>query len=150
VSILSGCGVARDSCCFELDGRTYSSEDLADLKSRTSEVVVKIFGLPNDLLTDGDMQFMLYTNRSYTYWSSYGRGFTTSCLKVEIDQNNIVQDIEVREWRKYKYHGDYQVKSPRDMCLSVFWSEVERGNLTQKTDYKESWYETDEAWKKFR
>jgi hypothetical protein len=140
-SILIGCGVARDASYFELRGRTYFVEGLANLKSRTSEDVVRRVGLPTDLLTDSDMQFMLYTNRSYTYWSAYGRGFTDSCLKVDIDRDNIVQDIEVKEWHRYKYHGDYQVKSPRDMCLSVFWSEAERGTLAQKTDYKETWYE---------
>jgi hypothetical protein len=110
------------------DYTTETRKDLAkSLIGESRESVVEKIGVPNQILTDGMQQYMLYEHQSsakmlgmmvyipIVYADSQNHK-TLHCLKIDLDANLLVVDYEFDSTAHFTGNGHYR-------CHSEFWKE---------------------------
>jgi hypothetical protein len=122
---ISGCysiSIAQD------DYTTETRKDLAkSLIGESRQSVVEKIGLPNQILTDGIQQYMIYEHQSSAkvldmllyypiYYSDSQNHKTLHCLKIDLDTNLLVVDYEFDSTAHFTGNGNYR-------CHSEFWKE---------------------------
>jgi hypothetical protein len=112
--------------------------------------VIRELGLPNELLSDGDKQFMVYSAKSadteflMIIWlpvmAMRQPGNTLHCLRFELDSDNVVKEyrLESRVMKTFVLVVDVELTSS---CKEVFWSSNERTKLRKVTDFPSTWEE---------
>ena len=128
----------------------FSNTDLLkSLIGQKSESVIRKLGLPNELLLDGDKQFMIYlahTPRTRHFleldyfWMSYdrrkGEGSALYCLRIQLDSDGFV--VKKPQVRSITSHPKKFIP-PLKNCRHAFWSQSERENLKAETIFRETW-----------
>lgn len=137
-SVMLALGV---SGCYSIpisqdDYKTETRKELADsLIGESRETVVERIGAPDQVLTDGRQQYLLYEHQSsakvlgmmvyipIVYADSQNHK-TLHCLKFDLDVDQVVVDYEFDSSAHYSGYGNYK-------CHSVFWEEEEWHALEQ-------------------
>jgi len=115
-----------------------------------SESVVRELGLPDELLSDGDKQFMVYSAKStdtslvmviwIPVWAINDFENTIHCLRFKLDSDNVVKEYRLKS--KVMQSGVYPIDFPSYLnCQEVFWSWKERKKLQVATDFPSTWEE---------
>jgi hypothetical protein len=116
------------------DYTTETRKDLAEsLIGESRESVVEKIGAPNQILTDGMQQYMLYEHLSSAkmlgmmvyipiIYADSQNHKTLHCLKFDLDANQVVVDYEFDSTAHFTGNGNYK-------CHSVFWKEEEWHSL---------------------
>jgi len=146
-SFISGCG------WVPLDGVPESLDDGGSFVGQKSESIVKELGLPNELLSDGDKQFMVYSAKSddeYLLVILWPAGEvdipTLHCLRFELDTDDVVKKYRhrsVRARRKNISWGpwEYVDIDPISGCREAFWSKEELLDIEVITNFSPAWKE---------
>jgi hypothetical protein len=110
------------------DYKTETRKDLAEsLIGESRANVIEKVGRPNQLLTDGKQQYMLYEHQSSAkelgmlfylpvFYLDSNDTKTLHCLKIDLDANHLVVDYEFDSTAHFKGRGNYK-------CHSKFWNE---------------------------
>ena len=135
---ISGCAIGfYDLSAPRDDYKTEERKDITKaLIGESQESVVEKLGPPDQIRTDGEHQYLIYSNSSSAnrvimfvffpvfYHEDKGYGYeryeTLHCLKIDIDANNLVVD--------YKFKSTTLHTSRYD-CPSQFWSKGELQSL---------------------
>jgi len=143
---ISGCWLTHIK--DEAPGSLGNIELLQSFIGQKSESVVRELGLPNDLLSDGDKQFMVYSARSpdteflMLIWvpvmARRESSNTLHCLRFELNSDDVVKEyrLESRVMRTMVMFADIELNSS---CREVFWSKQERENLKTETIFRATW-----------
>ena len=122
-----------------------------------SESVIREFGLPDELLSDGDKLFMVYSAKStdtslvmviwIPVWAINDFENTIHCLRFELDSDNVVKEYRFKS--KVMQSGVYPIVDfPSYLnCQEVFWSRKERTKLQLVTGFPSAWNPYPSAWK---
>ena len=151
--LLSGCFGFTAS-----DGRPGMYGDwyfLDSLVGKTSEIVVREFGIPDELLFDGQTRHMVYSTRG----SGTSQGFITyiplpvtptdddaikHCLRFELDNDNLVKAYKIKskstlaKWILLAPVGGGPVN-----CRDLFWTKQEQENLVSELIDIPTWLEVE-------
>jgi hypothetical protein len=114
-----------------------------------SESVIRELGLPDELLSDGDKQFMVYSARSsdtaflmiiwVPVWAGNSEANTLHCLRFELDSDNVVKEYRLKsKVLRRLLLGDQHFYSN---CQEVFWIWKEPTKLQKATDFPSTWKE---------
>ena len=146
--LLSGCwGV-------HVKGETPESLGSIDLLDsfigEKSESVVRELGLPRELLSDGEKQFMLYQATSdettilmvtwVPVWAFDDIENTAHCLRIELDSDNVVKDYRLESRVIETLVLTFEVNLTSN-CREVFWNEKELEKLQITTSFPSAWGE---------
>jgi hypothetical protein len=128
---ISGCysiSISQD------DYTTETRKDLAkSLIGESRDSVVEKIGRPDQLLTDGTQQYMVYEHQSSAkvlymllyypiLYSDSKDHKTLHCFKIDLDANLLVVDYEFDSTAHFSGNGNYR-------CRSEFWKEDEWHSL---------------------
>jgi len=154
--LLSGCwnlGIKG-----EAPGSRGNIDLLQSFIGQESESVIREFGLPDELLSDGDKQFMVYSAKStdtnlimvlwipIPVWAINDWENTIHCLRFELDSDYLVKEYRLKS--KVMRKGVYPIELPSYLnCQEVFWSWRERTKLQMVTDFPSTWNPYPSAWK---
>ncbi|MDH3636145.1 MAG: hypothetical protein OES20_15710 [Gammaproteobacteria bacterium] len=146
---LSGCwtlGVSKDAA----PGQIGDTDLLDSLIGQKRENVIRELGLPGELLSDGDKQFMMYSARGtgtdmlMIVWIPIPVATASSdilhCLRIELDSDNLVKDhrIKSKAVDMLVLFNDVELNSN---CREVFWSKRELKKLEITRDRTPEWLE---------
>jgi hypothetical protein len=149
---LSGCWLTHIK--DEAPGSHGNIDLLQSFVGQKSENVVRELGLPNELLSDGDKQFMVYSVRSpdttflmiiwIPVWAGTNKENTLHCLRFELDSDNFVKEyrLESRVMKTLVLVVDVDVELTSS-CKEVFWSKKERAKLQKATGFPSTWIKLD-------
>ena len=100
---LSGCWLTHIK--DEAPGSLGNIDLLQSFIGQKSELVVRELGLPNELLSDGSKQYMVYSAKSsgtdvimliwIPVWAINDREHTLHCLRFELDSDNVVKEYRL-------------------------------------------------------
>jgi len=145
--------------CWTLHIKDETPETLGNIDllqsfiGQKSESVVRELGLPDELLSDGDKQFMVYSARSsdtgflvfiwLPVWAMRDSDNVLHCLRIELDSDNLVKEYLVKSKVLNRiFLGDVHFYSN---CQEVFWiwkgSWKEPIKLQKATDFPSTWKE---------
>jgi hypothetical protein len=145
--------------CWTLHIKDETPETLGNIDllqsfiGQKSESVVRELGLPDELLSDGDKQFMVYSARSsdtgflvfiwLPVWAMRDSDNVLHCLRIELDSDNLVKEYRVKSKVLNRiFLGDVHFYSN---CQEVFWiwkgSWKEPIKLQKATDFPSTWKE---------
>ncbi len=143
---LSGCWLTHVK--DEAPGSLGNIDLLQSFIGKQSESVVRELGPPNELLSDGDKQFMVYSARSadteflMIIWvpvmAMRDPDNTLHCLRFELDSDNVVKEyrLQSRVMQTFILAADIDLNSN---CQEVFWNRKERENLKTESIFKATW-----------
>jgi TPR repeat protein len=116
-----------------------------------SESVVRELGLPNELLSDGDKQFMVYSAKSsdtsflMIIWvpvvnvgAMEDSDNTLHCLRFELDSDNVVKEYRVKSRVMHTLILVFDIDLISS-CREAFWSKQEREKLKPETIFRTTW-----------
>ncbi len=122
---------------------------LNSLVGKPSEVVVREFGIPDELQFDGQSLYMLYTERgSGTSVLTIGwipvwgvkDDDVKHCLRIELDNDDLVKAYAIKS---KSTGGGWVVFMPVGygpfICRDLFWTEQEQENLVSESTRKPTW-----------
>jgi len=150
---LSGCWTA--SIKDEAPGSLGNIDLLQSFIGQKSESVIRELGLPNELLSDGDKLFMVYSAKSsdttfvmviwVPVWAINDIENTIHCLRFELDSDNLVKEyrLKSRVMKTFFLVVDIELNSS---CQEVLWSQKERTKLQIATDFPSTWNPYPSAW----
>lgn len=147
---LSGCWTIHIE--DEAPGSLGNIDLLQSFVDQKSENVVRELGLPNELLLDGDKQFMVYSARSsdtaflmiiwVPVWAGESPDNILHCLRVELDSDNLVKEYRVKSKVMSRLILASDMHFNEDWyttCSKVFWSQKELTKLQKATDFPSTW-----------
>jgi len=149
---ISGCWLTHVK--DEAPGSLGNIDLLQSFIGQKSESVIRELGMPNDLLSDGNNQFMIYSARSpdteflMIIWvpvmARRDPANTLHCLRFELDSDNVVKEyrLKSRVMQTFFLVTDIELTSN---CQEVFWSSNERTELQKVTDFPSTWKEIEET-----
>jgi hypothetical protein len=141
----------------EAPGSLGNIDLLQSFTGQESESVIREFGLPDELLSDGDKQFMVYSAKSadtnlimvmwipIPVWAINDKENTIHCLRFELDSDNVVKEYRFKSkvMSTVVYPGIELLSYSN--CQEVFW--IWEGNwkepikLQKATDFPSTWKE---------
>jgi hypothetical protein len=150
---LSGCWTA--SIKDEAPGSLGNIDLLQSFIGQKSESVIRELVLPNELLSDGDKLFMVYSAKSSgteilmviwaPVWAFNDMENTLHCLRFELDADNVIKEYRL----KSRVMHTLILTEGIDLisgCQEVFWSKKERTKLQIATDFPSTWNPYPSAW----
>jgi len=155
--LLSGCWFVHIK--GEAPGSLGNIDLLQSFIGQESESVIRELGLPREVLSDGEKQFMLYSATSdetsilmvtwAPVWAFDDIENTAHCLRFELDSDNVVKDyrLESRVIGTYALTLEFNLTSN---CREVFWNEKELTKLKKTTDFPSTWIESEKKWEERR
>lgn len=148
--------------CWTLHIKDETPETLGNIDllqsfiGQKSESVVRELGVPDELLSDGDKQFMVYSAKSsdtgflvimwLPVWAMRDSDNVLHCLRIELDSDNLVKEYQIKSKVRKRIIVSTDIHFYSN-CQQVFW--MWEGNwkepikLQKATEFPSTWVELD-------